>query len=107
MKWQTPTSFDKTVIAGMDEKIAQGERIATPPGSQYSAHKLAEDYSLLTNNCTTLCLTALDDAEEKSGFRLEGLEKIEDENDPRDLYDYLKRLSDEDLKEKQRANGPY
>jgi RHS repeat-associated protein len=103
VKWQTPTSFDKAVISSFNEQISQGQKIEAPVGAQYSAFKLSQDYNLLSNNCTTICLGALDQAEEKTGFSLQGLEKVEGENDPRELYDYLKHLLESQVKSQKDA----
>ena len=93
LMWQTSSKSDQAVIAFLDEKILDGEKIATTAG--YTSYKLNEDYSLLTNNCTTITMDGIA-AAVAAGAHLPAFGRVRDENDPGDVYDEVAEITKEE-----------
>jgi RHS repeat-associated protein len=85
----TPKEFDEEVIAYFNKKINEGKQVGKR--KNMTEFQLKEDYALLSNNCTTICLGALKDADAKTSVSISGLPKLEDEYRPKALFDALQR----------------
>ena len=58
-------------------------------GGAFTEYKLANDYDLQANNCTTMCLNGLFNTEASTGTLFKGLELFRGGNDPRELFKSL------------------
>ena len=84
LTYKTPKNVDEAVMADFSDKIAKGKE---RPGRQgFKEYQLADDYDLTKNNCTTICLGAMGQAQDKTGFKFPGFEGFKEDYDPRDLY---------------------
>jgi hypothetical protein len=101
--WQTSGKTDQAVMGFFNEKIANGDKIATT--SSYTSYKLDDNYSLLSNNCTTITMDGIAAGAAVPGVQLDGFSTVRDENDPGDVYDGVvemkKKEEDEKLKKDQ------
>ena len=84
LTYKTSKEVDEAIIADFATEIAKGKE--RPPGKGFKEYRLAEDYDLTNNNCTTMCLGAMGKGQENTGFRFPGYEGFKDDYDPRDLY---------------------
>jgi RHS repeat-associated protein len=85
LTYKTSKEVDEAIMAGFSAEIAKGKE--RPGRKGFKEYQLAEDYDLTKNNCTTICLGAMGEAQGKTGFKFPGYEGFKDEYDPRDLYE--------------------
>jgi RHS repeat-associated protein len=85
LQYKTSKQTDEAVMAFFGEKIKGGTK--RKGGKAYDEYKLKEDYHLVDNNCTTICLDAMGAAKSKTGETFPGYDKFKDEYDPRALYE--------------------
>jgi len=71
-------------MADFSAKIAKGKE--RPGRKGFKEYQLAEDYDLTKNNCTTICIGAMGEGQDKTGFKFPGYEGFRDGYDPRELY---------------------
>jgi RHS repeat-associated protein len=93
LRYTTSQAQDFAAIAHFQKLIDEGApRDFTKFFEEYT---LAGEYDLKNNNCTTVCIDALEGAEETTGQNLPGLETLAAENDPRSLFDTIGQLEED------------
>ena len=63
--YNTSADFDKSIMDYFQAKIDAGEKITTN-SSDFEEYKLKDGYNLFSNNCTTMCLGAINHARKKN-----------------------------------------
>lgn len=79
-------------MADFAAQIAGGEK--RKGGKGFEEYKLARDYALQDNNCTTICLGAMGNAQSKTKEKFPGYAGFKGENDPRDLFKDVGKVKD-------------
>jgi hypothetical protein len=86
----TTQEFDSAVIAFFTQLIESGQLSAFE--SHYEEYILAEVYDLLDNNCTTICIDALDEAAERTMQPFAELDHLRPEYDPNSLFHLVRDM---------------
>jgi RHS repeat-associated protein len=84
LTYKTSKDVDAAIMSDFSAKIAKGRE--RPGRKGFKEYQLADDYDLTKNNCTTMCLGAMGDAQAGTGTKFPGYEGFKDDYDPRDLY---------------------
>jgi hypothetical protein len=90
INYKTTEEVDRAVMAYFDALIKAGK--VKSSNANYTSYVLQRDYNLFDHNCTTICMDALEYAEQEVGVGFRGLGSMKDENNPLDLYDDLERI---------------
>lgn len=88
-EYKTSKTFDKAVESHFQKQIDAGEKIETTQSRE--SYKLAGDYDLLENNCTTQSLEGIAAGEAVTGEIIKEIAPHKNENDPRKLHEALKQ----------------
>jgi RHS repeat-associated protein len=84
LTYKTSKEVDESIMADFAAKIAKGKE--RPGRKGFKEYQLADDYDLTKNNCTTMCLGAMGEAQSETGFEFPGYEGFKGDYDPRDLF---------------------
>ena len=86
LNYTTSKETDQAIMGDFAGKIAHGKETGRDRAGSFKEYQLSEDYDLTSNNCTTMCLRALGDAQAKGEGNFPGVDQLKDEYDPRQLY---------------------
>ena len=87
----TTPAQDQQALGFFQGKIDQGKQLPGNLNSNFTEFQLQQDYELTSNNCTTICVDAIESVE---GLESEA-DALEGQYDPREIYLMLEELFEE------------
>lgn len=78
------------MLAYFNQLIESGAAVQSK--SHHEAYLLDEEYNLVDNNCSTICIDALDEAAEATMQPFAELDYLRPEYDPNSLFDLIRDM---------------